>query len=229
AGIVAALLLGTAVSVLFALSEAQQRDLADKARHEAERGAYQARLTAALAALSEHNVVEASRQLAAAPGPLRGGEWQHLQGRLDDSYDAFGNTDENWAPLFTAQGPRAVGIVGGTAELWDADSHTCLGVLARDGPSQVFTAATPAGAHIFLSYQGREVRLVDTSGQVLQSFAVPAADAWLLALAVSPDDSRVAFAWAGAQGFFLFDMASGRLLAHPTEHQGTVRAVDFNH
>src|SRR5262249_30625631 len=80
AGIVAALRLGTAGAVLFALSEPRQRGLADKARHEAERGAYQARLTAALAALSEHNVVEAARQLAAAPGPLRGWEWQHLQG-----------------------------------------------------------------------------------------------------------------------------------------------------
>ena len=47
--------------------------------------AYRACLAAASAALQNHDVADAARQLAAAPESLRGWEWRHLSSRLDDS------------------------------------------------------------------------------------------------------------------------------------------------
>ena len=50
---------------------------------------YRARIAAASAALSQHDVVDAARHLDAAPEPLRGWEWQHLRSRLDDGAIVF--------------------------------------------------------------------------------------------------------------------------------------------
>src|SRR5262249_23293628 len=49
--------------------------------------AYQARLAAAIAALSGNDVADTARHLERAPKELRGWEWRHLHSRLDDSYD----------------------------------------------------------------------------------------------------------------------------------------------
>ena len=58
---------------------------ADAEKHEALFQAYRARLAAATAAISRHDVADAARQLEAAPEALRGWEWRHLRSRLDDS------------------------------------------------------------------------------------------------------------------------------------------------
>ncbi len=54
-------------------------------RRLARSGAYQARLAAAVAALSSNDVADADRNLEQAPEELRGWEWRHLRSRLDDS------------------------------------------------------------------------------------------------------------------------------------------------
>ena len=54
-------------------------------RQEALYQAYRARLAAAGAALQNHDVADAARQLEAAPEALRGWEWHHFHSRLDDS------------------------------------------------------------------------------------------------------------------------------------------------
>src|SRR5262249_5886856 len=77
-GVVAALAVGTVVSVLYAV---RAHHNARQARHQT----YLARLAAAAAALSHHDVADAARQLEAAPRELRGWEWRHLHARLDDS------------------------------------------------------------------------------------------------------------------------------------------------
>jgi WD40 repeat protein len=91
-GIGLALTGGTLVSVLYAVRAGHNaREASENARQarENERQAryqtYRARLAAAAAALSHHDVADAARQLEAAPGELRGWEWQHLHARLDDS------------------------------------------------------------------------------------------------------------------------------------------------
>ena len=95
-GIFAALLVGTVVSIVFALRAADNaRVAAENARmaNERERDAnyqsYRARIAAAVAALSHHDVADAARQLEAAPEAFRDWEWRHLRTRLDDSTTVF--------------------------------------------------------------------------------------------------------------------------------------------
>src|SRR5262249_18259119 len=98
-GIGLALAAGTLVSVLYAGradhnaresgQDARQANESERRAKDNERRAeyqtYRARLAAAAAALSHHDVADAARQLEAAPRELRGWEWQHLHARLDDS------------------------------------------------------------------------------------------------------------------------------------------------
>ena len=87
-----ALVLGLVGTILFAVREAHQRGQAEHnaqqaidEKREAQFQAYRARMAAAAAALSAHDVADAARQLDAAPEDLRDWEWRHLRSRLDDS------------------------------------------------------------------------------------------------------------------------------------------------
>ena len=94
-GIFAALLVGTAVSILFALRRERSRGGRERSRGDRTRSAspliesYRARIAAAVAAISHHDVADAARQLGAAPEALRDWEWRHLHARLDDSIAVF--------------------------------------------------------------------------------------------------------------------------------------------
>jgi WD40 repeat protein/predicted Ser/Thr protein kinase len=95
-GIGLALAAGTVVSFLYAVRAGQNAREADENARQAKanerRGRYQtylARLAAATAALSHHDVADAARQLEAAPRELRDWEWHHLHARLDDSAAAL--------------------------------------------------------------------------------------------------------------------------------------------
>src|SRR5262249_13525164 len=90
-GIVAALVLGLVGTLIFATAEAEQRGRAERNAQVAEEKraaavyqAYRAHLAAAAAALQNHDVADAARQLDDAPEELRDWEWHHLQSRLDD-------------------------------------------------------------------------------------------------------------------------------------------------
>ena len=70
----------------------EQRDRAEQnaraalgEKREALFQAYRARLSAAIAAISAHDVADAAHQLEAGPEDLRDWEWRHLHSRLDDS------------------------------------------------------------------------------------------------------------------------------------------------
>jgi eukaryotic-like serine/threonine-protein kinase len=89
AGIFATLLIGTAVSIFFAIRAEENARVASERERVATYQTYQARIGAAVAALSHHDVADAARQLEAAPQALRGWEWQHLRSRLDDSTSVF--------------------------------------------------------------------------------------------------------------------------------------------
>ena len=87
-----ALVLGLVGTILFAVREAHQRGQAEHnaqqaidEKREAQFQAYRARMAAAAAALSAHDVADACAQLDAAPEDLRDWEWRHLSSRLDDS------------------------------------------------------------------------------------------------------------------------------------------------
>ena len=59
--------------------------MANERERDATYQSYRARIAAAVAALSHHDVADAARQLEAAPEALRDWEWRHLRTRLDDS------------------------------------------------------------------------------------------------------------------------------------------------
>ena len=84
-GIFMALVAGTVVSIAFALRAAENARVADgharvasEKEHIANYQNYRARIAAAVAALSHHDVVDAARQLEEAPEEIRGWEWRHL-------------------------------------------------------------------------------------------------------------------------------------------------------
>src|SRR6516162_6538022 len=58
-------------------------------KHESQFQTYRARIAAAAAALSAHDVADAARHLDAAPEALRDWEWRHLHSRLDESFSVM--------------------------------------------------------------------------------------------------------------------------------------------
>src|SRR5262249_16863149 len=84
-GVFAALVAGTVVSLAFAWHAAQSARVASAKEREATYEAYRARLAAAAASLSGHDVADAARHLDAAPDALPRWERRHLRSRLDDS------------------------------------------------------------------------------------------------------------------------------------------------
>ena len=121
-GIFMAILAGTVVSIVFALCAAENARVAEghrgwpvKKEHVAKYRSYRARIAAAVAALSHHDVVDAARQLDEAPEEIRGWEWRHFRTRLDDSTTVL---------------PAAAGEV----QLLIRDSQAIrIAALARDG------------------------------------------------------------------------------------------------
>jgi WD40 repeat protein/predicted Ser/Thr protein kinase len=88
-GIIAALLVGTVVSIIFAVRAAENARVANERERIATRESYRARIAAAVAAISRHDVADAKRQLEASPEALRDWEWRHLHARLDDSIAVY--------------------------------------------------------------------------------------------------------------------------------------------
>src|SRR5262249_39061812 len=130
-GIGLALAAGTVVSVLYAVRAGQNARAADEnarlananerlARYQT----YPARLAAASAALSHHDVADAARQLEAAPEELRGWEWRHLSSRLDDSSAVFPATaGESLFLLPDPQGLRVGACTATGLRLWDPEGR----------------------------------------------------------------------------------------------------------
>jgi WD40 repeat protein/serine/threonine protein kinase len=218
-GVLAAMALGTVVSVLFALREADQRQLAEDnarqmrdARREALRETYQARLAAALAALGEHNLEEAEQHLKAAPGDLRGWEWQHLSQRLRDlNLGVVPKAQPYGVPvaLFPA-GESVVARQDHELRLVDAHSGAILGRLP-DGVS-AWGARTPSGPVLAIHEPDGRLCLVNQAGKVRRidrSFGPG-----LRHVAVSPDGALagVYVQEVGGLGqLLLVDLPSGRL------------------
>src|SRR5262249_28987829 len=112
--------------------------------------AYRARIAAAVAALSVHDVPDAARQLREAPEELQDWEWWHLHSRLDDSSGGEGR-------LGSARGRGDLGadvgegVAGSGAERTDGrDAHD-------DDQSQ----------HDGVFHSGRAVFIIDKESQRL--------------------------------------------------------------
>src|SRR5262249_2804652 len=107
--VVASLAAAFVSTLLFGLAGVSWKWLEAKAL--AERNRYQghrARLAAAGAALSNHDVADVARQLDEAPEELRDWEWNHLHSRLDDSFGVLQTSAD--ASIFLLGGPEGLRV-----------------------------------------------------------------------------------------------------------------------
>jgi eukaryotic-like serine/threonine-protein kinase len=234
-----ALLLGLLTTSLFGglagvtwkwLEADEQRDLsnaqakrADTERREALIQAYRARLSAAAAAISAHDVADAGRQLDEAPEDLRDWEWRHLHSRLDDSAAVIRLPQGGSAFLLPAPDRFRVGIVTGST----------LGLTDLEGgeptvfplPAGTFTwgsaIQTRVGLRVVAGSGSKSFRLLDENGRALCSVDLTWADEFRSVI-VSSDGSRLALdrhldGWSGVG---VFDARSGKLTAFCKGHPG---------
>ena len=226
-GILLALLVGLAGTLIFAAAEAEQRREADRNARLAEEEknatlyqSYRAHIAAAGATLQDHDVVDAARQLAEAPEGLRGWEWHHLHSRLDDSLEVI--------PLPAAEG----GLVAGLPDRLQTWVLTSSGLRITDlesgeartlpiGPRRgqpVTVTNTRRGLRIVACVGNTALELLDEAGQVLCRVKMSEARPVL----VSPDGARLASYrldgdWSR---LMVFDATSGKQTALCEGHRG---------
>jgi WD40 repeat protein len=227
----AALVLGLIGTIFFAVGEAQQRLQAEHNSREALHQAYRARVSAAAAALQNHDVIDARRQLDEAPKDLRGWEWRHLYSRLDDSaavvpVPAGGDGYLLAAPdrlrigVWTSHGLRLTDLEGGELRTLPL------------GPQRepLDTAAeTRRGLRVVIWTGRATFNLLDEAGQVLCRVEVPGVKA-PCPVVFSPDGTRLACRWSeGARNrIALFDATSGQRTGVCIDHPGGIRSLTFS-
>jgi WD40 repeat protein/predicted Ser/Thr protein kinase len=230
-GIIAALVVGTVVSIVFALQAAQSARMASEREREASYQSYLARIAAASAALAQHDVVDASRHLDAAPKALRGWEWQHLRSRLDDSSSVF--TAAPGERIFRVPtGIRIARITNSGLRICDLDGNELSSrsfqlehdlvdvgaIMTQQGlrflcherdrgtprPGSRENPISPPKVGWLVDEEGRpQTRLEGPNGSAAES------------MCVSPDGSRVAVSWfVGKQTVLIvYDSSSGKPVA----------------
>ncbi len=228
-----ALVLGLVGTTLFAVGEAGQRRQADAEKREAQYQTYRARIAAAVAALQNHDVADAARQLDNAPEALRGWEWRHLSSRLDDSSAVL--RFRPGEPVFLLRGPEGLRV----------GTFTSTGLRFRDESGRefperpfprfangVFVRAGPAAEWSFADWENpRLVRLRDETGRVVCTIKPREGQAARL-LALSPDRTRVAVSLQRGDGSYrigIFDTTSGQQRADwAAAGQGQILALAFS-
>ncbi len=247
-----ALLAGTVVSILFALRAAANARAADEYAHmanERERVAtyqsYRARVAAAVAALWHHDVVDAARQLDAAPEALRDWEWRHLRIRLDDSMAAFPAAAGEIQSLI--HHPNGIHIAAWTStglRLTDLEGAVLLSrsysdlsphppISTRRGLRLVASAGEtadhdPDGA-LPSGRTTNHLCLLDVNGRV-QTHLMGPPGGQAHRLAVSPDGTRMAVVWLGPKGweYTLYDPDSGKPGATIAQNLGDIWDLVFS-
>jgi WD40 repeat protein/predicted Ser/Thr protein kinase len=241
-GIFAALLVGTAVAIAFALRAAESARaargyarIASERERIATRESYRARIAAATAAFSNHDVVDAAHQLDAAPRSLRDWEWRHLRTRLDDSTSVFRSAGGECQYLIRdPNGIRIAQLTPTRVRVIDLDGHPTLErafgrELGLIGYRPQFTRNG-----LRLVVLGRKTRdwtleLLDEEGRLQTLLSAPEGMEPRMAIA-SPDGSRVAALWSGPSkwAFTLHDADSGAQLAGSSQDIGYTWAMAFS-
>ncbi len=254
-GVFAALLVGTAVSILFALrARANARAADENARvaNEREQAAkyesYRARIAAAVAAISRHDVADAARQLEAAPEVLRDWEWRHLHMRLDDSIAVLRPAaGEHQFLIGDPHGIRIARLKRAGLRLTDLEGKDLqarsfppgtnvlhhLPLLTRHGLRLFARArefgATATGPTNDAPRKTGILSVLDDEGRVQTQLKGPAGTDTDL-VAVSPDGSRLAVCWEGAGKclFTMYDAGSGKPGATSLQDIGSSWALVFS-
>jgi eukaryotic-like serine/threonine-protein kinase len=162
-GVIAALVLGMIGTVLFAVQAKHNAETARDKETEARYQTYRARVAAAAAALSDHDVTDAAHQLDEAPKELRGWEWRHLHSSLDDSSAMFPvKAGEITHLIRSADRIRVVAFTNTSVRLLDLDGRE---LLSRSFPnSKVWISLDLLG-----SRQPRIVERVEDTIQVMDT------------------------------------------------------------
>jgi WD40 repeat protein/serine/threonine protein kinase len=237
----AALALGLVVSTLYAVGEARQRGQAEQnarqaldKEHEALFQAYRARIAAAVAALSAHDVADAARQLEAAPEELRDWEWRHLHARLDDSSAVLAVPDQAAITSFRTFGPlRLAELAPGGVRVTDLESGA--GKTVPFGPEQVengsvlAVAQTRRGLRLVVGAGNSAFDLLDEAGQRLCRVELPQGNE-PGSVAVSPDATRLACQWINGKRWHpaVFDATTGKQTALCDGHEDGIWSLTFS-
>jgi eukaryotic-like serine/threonine-protein kinase len=262
AGIFAALFVGTVVSIVFALRAATSARAADKnarvakenarVANERERAAthesYRARIAAAAAAISHHDVVDAARQLESSPEALRDWEWRHLHARLDDSIRVLpAIAGESRFLISDPNGIRIARLNRDSLRLTDLEGNE---LLARSFPpvtNVMYYPPLPTGRSLLLLAKVREVHtptkepkyaypfnveflnFLDDEGRVRTQLKCPPGMDTIL-VAVSPDGKQLAVNWISPENsvFTVYDAGSGKPRATSAHEIGHTWALVFS-
>jgi WD40 repeat protein/tRNA A-37 threonylcarbamoyl transferase component Bud32 len=230
-GLLTVSLVGGMAAVTWKWREANAHALeAIDEKREAQFQTYRARIAAAVAALSAHDVADAAGQLDAAPEELRNWEWRHLNSRLDDSSAVialptgeaglFGAPDKPWAWAMTDAGLRLTDLENGET--------TTLPIGPKRG-HQITVAQTSRGLRIAAWVGKTAFDLLDKSGQLLCHVDVPGITE-LGGVFVSPDGKRLACVTYDGDWSRLavFDASSGKRTALCDRHRGGIWGVAFS-
>jgi eukaryotic-like serine/threonine-protein kinase len=253
AGILVAIAVGTTATGVMAVRESRARQLADRnaqraltsadqaqaARLEARREAYQGRLAAAMAALGTQDIREAGRQLAAAPHELRGWEWRHLQGRLDQSLAVVRGLPEVGTVAFCPPGKRIAVADGRGYKILDAVTGQSVGFRRTQLPCHaVYAFGTRAGLRFILDHSGNTVSfsLTDEGGIVLSQINLPTVypigrPPYDFAMAMSRDGRRLALQsspYAPTPLIEVFDIITGLKTATCGGTNANLLGLDFS-
>jgi WD40 repeat protein/predicted Ser/Thr protein kinase len=226
-----ALFLGLVGTILFAVGEARQRSQAERNARQALFQAYRARLAAAVAALSAHDVVDAARQLDAAPEDLRSWEWRHLHSRLDDSSLVVPLPAGSVGFLLAAPDRLRVGAWTGTdlrlTDLEGGNSRTITIGPARAYP--VAATQTRRGLRIVAWVGNTAFDLLDQAGQPLCRVEMPEAEE-PGPVVVSPDGTRLAACRNDGEWkrLAVFDAQSGKQTALCDGHRGGLWGFSYS-
>jgi eukaryotic-like serine/threonine-protein kinase len=205
----------------------EQRDLANAKEQAALYQAYRARLAAAAAALSHHDVVDAARQLEEAPEELRGWEWRHLYARLDDSAAILpaGHLLRRGPSGFriAAFTPDALVVKDEEGRLISLTPHPLRS--APHGLPVIHSAddTTWLAAEIADRSEG-VIRLLESTGRE-RLLRLPPGDHDADLLHFSPDGKHLAFLLQGHQWISIYDVLAGRQTVHLDRTEVTNRGV----
>jgi eukaryotic-like serine/threonine-protein kinase len=194
--VIAALVLGLIGTILFAVDARRSARVAKHEEKEARYQTYRARIAAAAAALSGHDVSDASRQLDEAPNELRGWEWRYLHARLDDSSTVVRvGAGERIQLAHSPDGLRVVAHRGPQFRILDVDGRELLSRSFEPDRTWVrVDLLLPAGPRL-VGCVADTIEVVDLDGHVRARLkGIPNMEPGPGSL--SPTGSRLAMAWS---------------------------------
>jgi WD40 repeat protein/tRNA A-37 threonylcarbamoyl transferase component Bud32 len=209
----------------------EQRDQANAEKQKALYQTYTARMAAASAALSAHDVADAAHQLDAAPEDLRGWEWRHFHSRLDDSSAVFPLPAGGGGFLLAAPDRLRVGAMTPAGlrltDLEGGEPRT-LPIGPARGPS-IYATQTRRGLRVAAWVGNTTFDLLDEAGQVLCRVEIPEATE-PSTVVVSPDGKRLACPFVDGERSRLgvFDATSGKRTAVCDGHRDSLWAFAFS-